>query len=103
MRGRQDHADHAPRRVLDQAQARRVGTGIGAHGFRAQDKADIAQLDGFVIGAADFGLGQFDAPRSFSAASASGLTAAIRALASNGLVSVPSASTRARRLHPASP
>ena len=59
--GRQHHADDAPGRVLDEAEAGGIGKRFGAHRLRARHEADVAELDGLVVGAADFGFGQFDA------------------------------------------
>ncbi len=67
MRDRQDHANDAPRRALDHAQAGLVGARIAAHGLHSKHIAHILQLENLVIEAADFGFFHLHAAQLFAA------------------------------------
>ena len=67
MRDRQHHADDAPGRVLDDAQAGGIAAGLAAHGFHAKHKAHVGELENLVVEAADLGLLQLHAAQLFAA------------------------------------
>ena len=52
----QHHADDAPGRVLDDAQAGVIAARIAAHGIDAKHEAHVGELENLVIEAADLGL-----------------------------------------------
>ena len=56
MRHRQHHPDHAPRRVLNNAQPGGVAARLGVQRVHAQHKAHIGQLQNLVVETADLGL-----------------------------------------------